>query len=97
MPEKQPCVYIMTNRINKVLYTGVTSDLAKRAHEHKHHLVKGFTDKYNVEKLVHYELFSGMIEAIEREKKIKGWTRAKKIALIEKVNPEWKDLYENIL
>jgi putative endonuclease len=86
----------MANRTNKVLYTGVTSDLTKRAYEHKHHLVKGFTDKYNLEKLAYYELFSGMIEAIEREKKIKGWTRAKKIALIEKVNPEWKDLYESI-
>ena len=97
MHDKQPCVYIMTNRTNKVLYTGVTSDLVKRVYEHKQHLTNGFTDKYNTERLVYYELFEDMDEAIAREKKIKGWLRAKKIALIEKTNPNWDDLYKTIL
>ena len=80
-----------------MLYTGVTSGLIKRVYEHKNKLADGFTKKYNVNKLVYYEIFGDIMSAIEREKQIKGWVRKKKIALIEKENPEWKDLYEGIL
>ena len=97
MIEKHGYVYILTNVHNKVLYTGVTSDLVKRVYEHKNNLVDGFTKKYNVHKLVHFEVFDDMINAITREKQIKGWLRSKKIALIESVNPEWKDLYEGLV
>jgi len=97
MREKQGYVYILTNVHNKVLYTGVTSDLVKRIYEHKNKMVDGFTKKYNVHKLVHFEVSDDMMTAIEREKQIKGWLRKKKIALIEKDNPEWKDLYESII
>ena len=92
------CVYIMTNRINRVLYTGVTNDLVRRVYEHKNHLDKtGFTARYNIEKLVYYETVSSAVSAIEREKQIKSWSRDKKNKLIEKNNPNWQDLYENIL
>jgi putative endonuclease len=97
MAEKQGYVYILTNVHNKVLYTGVTSDLVKRVYEHKNKLVDGFTKKYNVHKLVHFEVSDDMMSAITREKQIKGWLRSKKIALIETKNPEWKDLYEGIV
>jgi putative endonuclease len=97
MTEKQGYVYILTNVHNKVLYTGVTSDLVKRVYEHKNNLVDGFTKKYNVHKLVHFEVLEDMINAITREKQIKGWLRSKKIALIETKNPEWKDLYEGLV
>jgi len=97
MYEKRGYVYILTNRWNRVLYTGVTSGLIKRVYEHKNKLADGFTKKYNVNKLVYYEIFGDIMSAIEREKQIKGWVRKKKIALIEKENPEWKDLYEGIL
>jgi putative endonuclease len=89
---KQYYVYIMTNKGNRVLYTGVTNDLQRRASEHKNKLVKGFTKKYNVIKLVFYEVCDDIESAILREKQIKGWLRAKKIALIESMNPEWRDL-----
>ena len=92
MYEKQGFVYILTNRQNKVLYTGVTSDLTKRIYEHKNKLIDGFTKKYNTNKLVYFEVFDDMIEAITREKQIKGWLRSKKIALIENNNSGWKDL-----
>jgi len=95
--EKQGYVYILTNVHNKVLYTGVTSDLVKRVYEHKNKMVDGFTKKYNVHKLVHFEVSEDMMTAIEREKQIKGWLRKKKIALIEKNNPEWKDLYDGLV
>ena len=95
--EKQGYVYILTNVHNKVLYTGVTSDLVKRVYEHKNKMVDGFTKKYNVHKLVHFEVSDGMMTAIEREKQIKGWLRKKKIALIESNNPEWKDLYDGLV
>lgn len=85
-------VYIMTNRHNTVLYTGVTNDLVRRVHEHKNHMIAGFTSKYNVEKLVYYEAFHHILEAIEAEKRIKGWTRDKKNALIISINPNWRDL-----
>ena len=87
-------VYIMTNK-SKTLYTGVTNNLVRRVFEHKHHLVEGFTERYNITKLVYYEETNDVREAISREKQIKGWLRRKKIALIESVNPEWSDLSEN--
>ncbi|MBN1871359.1 MAG: GIY-YIG nuclease family protein [Candidatus Omnitrophica bacterium] len=97
MAEKQGYVYILTNVHNKVLYTGVTSDLVKRVYEHKNKMVDGFTKKYNVHKLVHFEVYDDMMTAIEREKQIKGWLRKKKIALIESNDPEWKDLYNELV
>jgi putative endonuclease len=89
---KQYYVYIITNKSNKVLYTGVTSDLKKRIYEHKEKLVKGFTGRYNVYKLVYYDMCEDIESAILREKQIKGWARKKKVSLIESMNPEWKDL-----
>ncbi len=87
----------MTNKLNNVLYTGVTNDLVKRIYEHKEKLAKGFTKKYNIIKLVYYESCEDVEEAISREKKIKGGSRAKKIALVNDMNREWRDLYEDIL
>jgi putative endonuclease len=86
-------VYIMTNK-SGTLYTGVTNNLERRIYEHQHHLVKGFTKKYNIEKLVYFEETNDIHAAISREKQIKGWLRKKKIALIESMNPGWKDLSE---
>jgi len=88
---KQYYVYIMTNS-SRTLYTGVTDDLVRRIYEHKEKLIKGFTQKYNITRLVYYEITSDVRAAIQREKQIKGWLRKKKTALIESVNPEWKDL-----
>ena len=85
-------VYLLTNNRGNVLYTGVTNNLSRRLYEHKNHLVEGFTCRYNVEKLVYYETTTDVNAAIEREKQIKGWKRDKKNALVESVNPEWKDL-----
>ncbi len=91
-------MYILTNRINRVLYTGVTNDLIRRMYEHRHHLDKSsFTAMYNVEKLVYYEETSSSRAAVEREKQIKSWSRKKKNKLIESKNPNWQDLYESIL
>lgn len=91
-------VYILTNEKGNVLYTGVTNDLIKRVFEHKHHLDKGsFTARYNVEKLVYFEMTSDVKAAIEREKQIKGWNRKRKNQLVESMNPELKDLYEGLL
>ena len=90
---KEYYVYIMANR-SRTLYTGVTNDLMRRVYEHKHKLVPGFTSKYNIQYLVYYESTSSIYAAIQREKQIKGWLRAKKIALIDSMNPEWKDLSE---
>jgi len=89
-------VYILTNQRNTVLYTGVTSDLEKRIYEHKSKLIAGFTKKYNVNKLVYYEIFEIIDEAIKREKQIKAATRKKKIKLIENTNPGWNDLAEKL-
>ena len=86
-------VYIMTNR-SDTLYTGVTNNLQRRVYEHKHGLVEGFTKKYKLTMLVYYEATDDVRSAIEREKQIKGWRRSKKIALIESVNPQWRDLSE---
>ena len=91
-------VYILTNRNNRVLYTGVTNDLVRRMYEHKHHLDKNsFSAQYNTEKLVYYEVTSSSLAAIEREKQIKGWSRKKKDKLIERKNPDWQDLHDSIL
>jgi len=87
-------VYIMTNPNNSVLYTGVTNNLERRVVEHKEKLIDGFTKKYNVVKLVHFETTNDIHLALEREKQIKGWLRKKKIALVESENPEWKDLFQ---
>jgi len=89
-------VYLLANKYNNVLYTGVTSDLVRRIDEHKNKLVKGFTQKYNVDRLVYYEACDNILVAIEREKQIKGWSRKKKIALINTLNPEWFDLYRSL-
>lgn len=94
--EKQYYVYIMTNKNNTVIYTGVTNDLRRRVFEHKEKVVEGFTRKYNVVKLVYYEVFRSAIDAISREKQIKGGSRAKKKALVDTMNPGWKDLYEEL-
>jgi putative endonuclease len=91
--EKQYYVYIMTNR-SRTLYTGVTSNLVRRVYEHKNKLVDGFTKKYNITRLVYYESTNEVRPAIAREKQIKGWLRKRKVALIESMNPEWKDLSE---
>src|ERR1700759_5358948 len=90
---KQPCVYIFANRRNGTLYTGVTSNLPKRAFEHREGLVKGFSAKYGCKILVWYELHATMIDAITREKQIKAGSRKQKLALIEALNPDWKGLY----
>ena len=87
-------VYILTNNSNDVLYVGVTNNLGRRLVEHKQHLVEGFTDEYNVTKLVYYERSGSVTDAIAREKQLKGWTRKKKFQLINSVNRELKDLSE---
>ena len=89
---RQYYVYIITNKRNTVLYTGVTGDLEERVYQHKNKLITGFTSKYNVNKLVYYEEFDYIDNAITREKQIKGWLRRKKISLIQSINPEFKDL-----
>jgi len=91
MNNKQYFVYIMTNK-SKTPYTGVTNNLMRRVAEHKQQLLPGFTSKYKISKLVYYETFSDVRDAIAAEKQIKGWLRQKKISLIESINPEWKDL-----
>ncbi len=89
-------IYILTNKNNTVLYTGVTNDLVRRVYEHKNKLAKGFTKRYNIDKLVYYEVASNPQSAIEREKQIKGMVRRKKIELVNGTNPEWKDLWDEI-
>ena len=84
-------VYIITNR-SGTLYTGMTGDLARRIHEHRHRLVPGFTSRYRIDRLIHAEAFTEVRDAIAREKQIKGWDRAKKLSLIAESNPQWKDL-----
>jgi len=86
-------VYLMTNRMDTVIYAGVTSNLQKRIYEHKEKMVDGFTKKYNVDKLVYYETFDNIEDAISREKQIKAGSRKKKIDLINSINPDYKDLY----
>jgi len=94
---KQPCVYLLASRRNGTLYTGVTSNLVQRVWQHKNNLVDGFTKKYGVHTLVWFEVHETMPSAIEREKAIKEWRRAWKIELIESVNPQWRDLFEDIV
>ena len=96
MDEKQPTVYIMTNRPDGVLYTGVTSKPLQRFFQHHEKMVEGFTKKYNCTRLVWFERHETMEAAITKEKQIKGWLRKKKVALIESLNPQWKDLYEDL-
>jgi len=92
MLNNEYCVYILTNKHNTTLYTGVTNDLKRRVFEHKKHMVKGFTDQYNLEKLVYFEVTIDIKAAILREKQIKNGSREKKINLIESTNPDWRDL-----
>jgi putative endonuclease len=93
---RQYYVYLMTNPRNSVLYAGVTNDLRKRCFEHKEKLAKGFTAKYNVVKLVYYEVFEDVANAISREKQLKAGSRQRKIELVNSVNKEWRDLYEGL-
>jgi putative endonuclease len=90
-------VYILANYTNTVLYTGVTNDLVRRVYEHKEKLVKGFTQKYNVDKLVYYEATEDVMSAIVREKQIKAGSRQKKLDLINDFNSKWQDLYSSII
>ena len=92
MSEKRPAVYILASKRNGTLYVGVTSDLARRIGEHKNDLVEGFTQKYGVHMLVYYEMHDDMLSAITREKQINKWNRDWKLRLIERENPEWRDL-----
>ena len=94
---KRPSIYIMTNKRNGTLYTGVTSNLAKQVHEHKSEVATGFTKKYGCNQLVYYEMHEDMDRAINREKQIKAGSRKKKITLIETMNPNRNDLYDDIL
>jgi len=96
MRDRYYYIYIMTNRKNSVLYTGITNNLIKRVYEHKHKLVPGFTTKYNICKLAYFEQTENVESAILREKQIKAGSRANKIKLIESINPKWNDLYEEI-
>ena len=95
--EKNFYVYILTNQRNGTLYVGVTSDLIKRVWEHKNKVLKGFTEQYNVNKLVYYEHFVDAEHAIGREKRLKKYNRKWKTDLIERMNPAWKDMYEDLL
>jgi len=94
---KKGYIYIMTNKPNGTLYVGVTSDIIRRVYEHKNSLVDGFTKQYNLKNLVYFEIFDFIENAIEREKQLKGGSRAKKIMLVESMNPTWRDLYGEIL
>jgi putative endonuclease len=94
---KQPGVYILASKRNGTLYIGVTGNVQQRAWEHKSDLVEGFTKKYGVHRLVYYELHEDMMSAIRREKQMKKWNRSWKLKLIEAKNPDWKDLWEDII
>ena len=94
---KQPCVYILASKKNGTLYAGVTSDLVKRVWQHKNNLVDGFTKEYQVHLLVWYEAHETMESAITREKNIKAWKRLWKLSLIEEANPDWNDLFDQIV
>ncbi len=96
MEEKCYYVYMLTNLRRNVLYTGVTNDLMYRVYEHKHKLIEGFTTRYNVNNLVHYEMYSEVTDAISRETQIKSWTRKQKNALVESHNQRWDDLAEEL-
>jgi putative endonuclease len=93
---RKPAVYILASKRNGTLYVGVTGNLAKRVWEHKQDLVEGFTRKYAVHRLVYFERFDTMLEAIAREKRIKRWHRASKLRMIERMNPDWGDLWDEL-
>jgi len=90
-------MYVLFSQRNGTLYVGVTSDLARRVYEHKQKIIRGFTAQYNVDKLGYYEVFDNIAKAIEREKQIKGGSRKAKLGLIESVNPDWRDFYEDLI
>jgi putative endonuclease len=90
-------VYILASKRNGTLYVGVTNNLARRIYEHKQGAIAGFTKRYRIDKLVYYEMSGDVISAITREKQIKKWNRAWKIKLIESINPDWRDLYSDII
>jgi putative endonuclease len=95
-PMKQFAVYILASRMTGTLYIGVTSNLVRRMHQHRDGTASAFTRKYRVHRLVHFELYDRAEPALQREKSLKHWSRAWKIQLIEKLNPDWRDLYEEI-
>ncbi len=97
MQEKDYYVYILANRYNTVLYVGITNNLQRRLYEHKQKLQKGFTQRYNIDRLVYFEVCTDAYAAITREKQIKSWSRKRKNELVESQNKEWIDLYQNIL
>jgi putative endonuclease len=94
---KEPCVYLLASRRNGTFYIGVTSNLIKRIREHKNDVVEGFTKRYGVHRLVWYELHSDMASAIARQKAIKEWKRRWKLELVESLNPDWRDLFEELV
>ena len=94
--EKLPCVYILTNKPLGTLYIGVTSNLPQRVWQHKNKVTKGFSEKYNLNNLVWYEVHEEMMSAIQREKSLKAWKREWKIRIIEEMNPLWRDLYDDL-
>ena len=95
--QRNPCVYLLASKPHGTLYVGVTSDLIKRVWQHRQHAVDGFTKKYNVHRLVWFEMHESMDVAIAREKAIKKWRRAWKVELIDAENPDWNDLYDSLL
>ena len=97
MEDFKPCVYMMTNKRNGTIYIGSTSNLARRAFEHREEILPGFTKKYDCKMLVLYEYFDVMEDARNREYKLKGANRRKKLSLIEQLNPEWRDLYDQLI
>ena len=94
---KQPAIYILSNDSNTVIYVGVTSNLPQRSYQHKQKFEKGFSKRYNLDKLVYFELYADMDCAIYREKRLKRWQRSWKERFIKKVNPMWQDLYQDLL
>ncbi len=94
---KQPCVYVMASERNGTLYIGTTSNLAQRVWQHKSDIAEGFTKRYGIHTLVWYESYADMLSAIARERDLKEWKRAWKLALIEASNPSWRDLYEGVI
>ena len=96
MNKKNYFVYILASKKNGTLYTGVTSSLKRRVFEHKEKKIEGFTKKYNIDRLVYYELYTSVYRAINREKNIKKWNREWKIRIIEELNPKWSDLYNDL-
>lgn len=95
--DKQPCVYILASQRNGTLYVGVTSNLISRIYQHRNDMIEGFTQKYGVHILVWYEIHEQMESAILKEKEIKKWQRQAKIGLIQSSNPEWRDLWEDLM